>query len=110
MRTADRQKLHYADVELDLFSRKVTRAGSELTLSSRETELLAFMMRHPEEVLPRERILRQVWGDEAEDDSNVLNVYINFCQIFGHWCHIHDGLKIIIFVGTDVFLGFENSL
>ncbi len=80
VRTSDRQKLHYADIELDLLTRKATRAGSELTLSARETELLAFMMRHPEEILPRERILRQVWGDEAEDDSNVLNVYVNYLR------------------------------
>lgn len=79
-RTSDRQKLRYADIELDLLTRKVTRNGSELTLSARETELLAFMMRHPQEILPRERILRQVWGDEAEDDSNVLNVYVNYLR------------------------------
>ena len=37
-------------------------------------------MRHPEEVLQRDRILQQVWGDEAEEDSNVLNVYINYLR------------------------------
>lgn len=79
-KTADRHKLHYADIELDLLTRTMTRAGSELTLSSREAELLAFLMRHPEEVLSRDRILREVWGDEAEDDSNVLNVYVNYLR------------------------------
>jgi len=79
-RSADRHKLSYADVELDLISRRVQRGETELTLSAREAELLAFLMRHPEEVLQRDRILQQVWGDEAEEDSNVLNVYINYLR------------------------------
>lgn len=79
-KSADRHKLSYADIELDLITRRVQRGDTELTLSAREAELLAFLMRHPEEVLQRERILQQVWGDEAEDDSNVLNVYINYLR------------------------------
>lgn len=76
----DRHKLHYGDIELDLITRRVRREETELTLSAREAELLAFLMRHPEEVLQRDRILQQVWGDEAEEDSNVLNVYINYLR------------------------------
>jgi len=79
-RNVDRHKLHYGDIELDLITRRVTRDDTELTLSAREAELLAFLMRHPEEVLQRDRILQQVWGDEAEEDSNVLNVYINYLR------------------------------
>jgi two-component system, OmpR family, response regulator MprA len=77
---SDRFVLRYADVELDLITRTVKRKRITATLSAREAELLAFLMRHPEEALPRERILEQVWGDEAEDDSNVLNVYVNYLR------------------------------
>lgn len=79
-KSAERHKLSYADIELDLITRRVKRRETELTLSAREAELLAFLMRHPEEVLQRDRILQQVWGDEAEEDSNVLNVYINYLR------------------------------
>ena len=78
--SADRHKLSYADIELDLITRRVRRGETDLTLSAREAELLAFLMRHPEEVLQRDRILQQVWGNEAEEDSNVLNVYINYLR------------------------------
>jgi DNA-binding response OmpR family regulator len=49
-------------------------------LSARETDLLAYFMSRPEEVVARERILEDVWGDEAEDDSNVVNVYVNYLR------------------------------
>ncbi len=79
-RTDKRYTLSYRDTRLDLIKRKVTRQDVQATLSAREMELLAYLMRHPEEVLRRERILQEVWGDEAEDDSNVLNVYINYLR------------------------------
>ncbi len=73
--------LRFADVELDLIKRVANRGGEIATeLSSREADLLAFFMRHPDEVLQRERILEDVWGDEADDGSNVLNVYVNYLR------------------------------
>lgn len=72
--------LSYADVELDLLNRTLKRPPVEATLSAREAELLAYFLQHPEQSLPRERILEQVWREEAEDDSNVLNVYINYLR------------------------------
>ncbi len=76
----DRHVLQYADVRMDLVTRKVQRQEIEVTLSAREAELLAFFLRHPEQTLTRERMLKEVWGDEAEDDSNVLNVYVNYLR------------------------------
>lgn len=75
-----RHELRFADVELDLITHKARRGDIEAELSSREAELLAYLIRHPDEVLSRERILQDVWGDEADDDSNVLSVYINYLR------------------------------
>jgi len=72
--------LRYSDVQLDLIKRVATRGDISTELSSREADLLAFFMRHPDEVLERERILEDVWGDEADDGSNVLNVYVNYLR------------------------------
>ena len=79
-RAGERHVVRYADVQLDLLARTVRRNDVQATLSDREAELLAYLMRHSEEVLQRDRILEDVWGDEAEDDSNVLNVYINYLR------------------------------
>ena len=72
--------LKYADVELDLVKRTLRRQNTEESLSARETDLLAYFMSRPEEVVARERILEDVWGNEAEDDSNVVNVYVNYLR------------------------------
>jgi len=79
-RAQQRHILRYADIELDLIARTVRRGSIKEVLSIREADLLGYLLRHPEEVLPRDRILQNVWGDEAEEDSNVLNVYINYLR------------------------------
>ncbi len=76
----DRHLLRYSDLELDLVTRKTSRPGLEATLSDRETELLAFLMRHPGEVLAREALLDELWGDEMDESSNIVNVYINLLR------------------------------
>ncbi len=77
---ARRHVIAYADVELDLVTRTVRRGDVETSLSAREAELLAYMIRHNETALSREKILQEVWGQRAEDDSNVLNVYVNYLR------------------------------
>jgi len=83
LRRADprmRYRLTYADLELNLLTRTARRPNVEAALSDRETELLSFMLRHPEEVLARERLLDELWGDEVDESSNLVNVYINLLR------------------------------
>lgn len=75
-----RSILEYADLRLDLVTRVAQRGDVEVTLSGREVSLLAFLLRNPGRVLKRARIVGAVWGDEIEDDKNILNVYVNFLR------------------------------
>jgi len=59
------------DVELDLVSREVTRAGEPLSLSAREFDLLAFFARNPRRVFSREELLASVWGCTFGDTATV---------------------------------------
>lgn len=72
--------MKYDDLELDLIRRTIRRADLEKSLSARETDLLAYLMSHPDEVLTKDRILEDVWGDEAIGDANVLHVYANYLR------------------------------
>jgi two-component system, OmpR family, response regulator len=72
--------LHAADLELDLRTRRVERAGSEIHLTAREFELLAYLMRHPNQVLSRSQILNAVWGYDYDPGTNVLEVYIGYLR------------------------------
>lgn len=72
--------LEFADLEIDLMRRTLRRRGFVETLSSREMDLLVYLIRHAGEILERDRILEEVWGIDAEEESNVVNVYVNYLR------------------------------
>ncbi len=69
--------LKNGSLTMDLLSRSVSREGIRIELTTKEFSLLEFLMRHPEKVVDRNAIARQVWGTEFDPDSNVIDVYIN---------------------------------
>jgi DNA-binding response OmpR family regulator len=69
-------KLVVGDLELDPASRRVTRAGAELSLTSRELSLLEFLMRRQGHVLTKSEILEHVWDYAFEGDPNIVEVYV----------------------------------
>lgn len=72
--------LTQGDVELDLLARRVMVGGREVELSAREFTLAEQFMRHPGEVLSRERLLREVWGLNFDPGSNVVDVYVRYLR------------------------------
>ncbi len=72
--------LRFADVRLDTGSRQAVRGDRMIDLSTTEYELLAFLMRHPNQVLPRDRIMERVWSYDFEGESNVLEVYVGYVR------------------------------
>ncbi len=68
--------LTYDDVELNQVTREVHRSGSLIELTTREYDLLLLLMRHPRQVLTRDRLLEQVWGYDADLETNVLEVHM----------------------------------
>jgi len=61
-----------ADLELDLISRSVKRAGVEITLQAREYRLLEYLMRHAGEVVTRTMLLEKVWDYHFDPQTNVV--------------------------------------
>jgi DNA-binding response OmpR family regulator len=72
--------LEAADIRLDLLERRTERAGLEVRLTAREFDLLAYLMRHPNQVLSRAQILNAVWGYDYDPGTNVLEVYIGYLR------------------------------
>ena len=68
------------DITLDMRTRRVTVAGKERDLSSREYVLLETFMRHPGHVLTREQLLSHVWGYDFDPGSNVVDVYVRYLR------------------------------
>jgi two-component system response regulator MprA len=72
--------LSYADLELDPVSRETRRNGRLFTLTPKEFDLLQYLLRHPRQVLVRDRILEEVWGYDFGGEDNVLEVYIGYLR------------------------------
>jgi two-component system response regulator ResD len=64
------------ELRLDPAARTVTLAGTPLTLTSREFDLLAFLLRHVNQVFTREQLLDQVWGYTFAGDLSTVTVHI----------------------------------
>jgi DNA-binding response OmpR family regulator len=72
--------LRFADVELDLDARKVTRSGKDITLTPREFSLLEFFLRNPGVVLSKIAIAEKVWDLNFDTGTNVIEVYVNYLR------------------------------
>ena len=69
-----------ADLLLDDDTKTVTRAGQEITLTSKEYRLLLYFMQNVRRVLSREQILEHVWNVEFDMGTNTVDVYINYLR------------------------------
>jgi DNA-binding response OmpR family regulator len=72
--------LDAAGIRMDLRTRRVQHDGREVQLTAREFEVLAYLMRHPDQVLSREQILNAVWGFDFDPGTKVLEVYIGYLR------------------------------
>ena len=78
--TALDETLTYADLYLNPGTRETRRDSRPFELTSKEYDLLRYLMRHPRQVLRREQILQEVWGYDFGGDDNVLEVYIGYLR------------------------------
>lgn len=74
------QPLVYADLALNPVTRETQRGGRYFELTPKEFDLLQYLLRHPRQVLPRERILEEVWGYDFGGDANILEVYVGYLR------------------------------
>lgn len=70
-------KLTVGDLELDLLSRQVRRAGQKIDLQPREFRLLEYLMRHGGQVVTRTMLLEGVWDYHFDPQTNVIDVHVS---------------------------------
>jgi DNA-binding response OmpR family regulator len=68
------------DLELDLLNRSATRAGQELPLTHREFEVLAYLLRHKNQIVTRDMLGREVWKEPNYSLTNVIDAYISLLR------------------------------
>jgi DNA-binding response OmpR family regulator len=72
--------LEAGGMRLDLLARRVERDGLSARLPERESELLAYLMRHAGRVCTHREILSSVWGYDHDPGTNVVQVYIGYLR------------------------------
>lgn len=80
MTATTERTLTFADLTLNPETGAFTRAGRPGSLTRTETALLAFLMRHPRQVLTRRQILREVWGFDFRPKSDSLDVFVVYLR------------------------------
>jgi DNA-binding response OmpR family regulator len=75
-----RPKFTIGDLEIDLVSRSVVRAGKQIHLTAREFMLLHYLAAREGQVVSRSEISKHLYGQDDEASSNVVDVYIGYLR------------------------------
>ena len=65
------------DLELDLLTRQVVRAGRRIELQPREFQLLEYLIKHAGQVVTRTMLLENVWDYHFDPQTSVIDVHIS---------------------------------
>lgn len=68
--------IEVGDLNMDLDNRRVTLAGREVNLTSKEFELLELLATHAGKVYSRTQLLQMVWGKDNPGDVRTVDVHI----------------------------------
>jgi two-component system, OmpR family, response regulator len=74
---ASETRLKLADLEMDLLTRTVLRAGQPIDLLPREFRLLEYLMRNAGHVVTRTMLLERVWDHHFDPQTNVIDVHVS---------------------------------
>lgn len=70
-------RLRAAELEIDLLSRTVTRAGKPILLQPREFKLLEYLVRNAGHIVTRTMLLENVWDYHFDPQTNVIDVHVS---------------------------------
>lgn len=103
-----RTKLRCGDLELDSRARTARRAGVEVTLTPRESDLLEYLMARPETVITREMLARDVWISPL--DAKLTNtIYIHITRLRHKVDSVASTVLIHTVPGVGYRCGFNSS-
>lgn len=74
---AEQTRLAVADLELNLLTREVSRAGKQIDLQTKEFQLLEFLMRRADQVVTRTMLLEGVWNFHFSPNTNLIDAQMS---------------------------------
>jgi two-component system response regulator RegX3 len=67
-------------VRVDLAGHRVLQDGSVLPIKPKVFDLLAFLLRHPGQVISRDQLLEQVWGYDYPGETRTVDVHVHWLR------------------------------
>ncbi|WP_281887414.1 response regulator transcription factor [Paenibacillus sp. YYML68] len=74
------QPLSYAGLTLHEHRLEGDYGGTSIKLTSKEFELLSYLIRHKEQIVRREQIFSSVWGLESEANETAVDLYVHYLR------------------------------
>lgn len=68
--------IEFKDIVINIESRTVECAGEEINLTTKEYELLLYLIKNKNKVLSRDYLIENIWGYDYDGENNVVDVYI----------------------------------
>jgi two-component system copper resistance phosphate regulon response regulator CusR len=72
--------LQAADLIMDINRKLVSRGGKQIDLTAKEFSLLEYFLRHPDKVIPRAELAKNVWNVDFDTGTNMVEVYVNYLR------------------------------
>ena len=76
----EEETVTFGDVEVNLTSRTVTKSGKVVNLSLKEFDLLAYLCKHMDTAVEKDKLNSEVWGAFSEVDASTLTVHIRWLR------------------------------
>lgn len=68
------------DVVINQATKKVTRLGQEISLTPREFQILVKLVSSKGELVSKQDLVQEIWGNIVDANTNTIEVYINFLR------------------------------
>jgi DNA-binding response OmpR family regulator len=69
-----------SDINIDLQTKIVQRQNKEINLTPREFQLLVKLAENPGEIISKNDLVKEIWGNIVDVNTNTIEVYINFLR------------------------------
>lgn len=74
--TPENDTIQFGEITIDTNAHRVIVCGKEVSLTTREYELLVYFAENPSHVFTKEQLLNRVWGNSDYIDINTITVYV----------------------------------
>ena len=76
LRPAPEEPLVFGDLTLDFQTQNAFKNGVDVNLSPREFSILAALLRHPGQIMSRDQLAKEIWGETRNGNARALDVFV----------------------------------